>query len=127
MKYELGDYVRFNKRWQKQPYPVVFEGEKDFFEYLDKHDLDEGVPMTLLKKIEHIEQGFICGKRNMIKTEHTLDWSEGTDVGIGIVGKGFYTSDEKYEDMYLVASRMNCIYRVSKEDIKLIKDNSELQ
>ena len=30
-------------------------------------------------------------------------------------------------DVYLVATRMNCLYEVSKEDIQLIKDVEELR
>lgn len=123
LRYELGDYVKINKRWQKQSYPRIFEGEDDFFKYCDESGHDDGLPITIMKKIEHIEQGFICGVRRGIKVFHCLDWSEGIDVGIGFAGQGFYTHDEIYEDMYLVATRMNCIYRVSKEDIKLLKDS----
>ena len=127
MRYELGDYVKINKRWMKQEYPAIFENDKDFFEYCEKNNHDEGIPITIMKKVEHIEQGFICGKRNQIKTFHVLDWSEGVDVGIGIANHGFYTHSEIYEDVYLVATRMNCIYRVSKEDIQLLKDVGDLK
>lgn len=127
MRYELGDYVGIKKRWQKQPYPITFDGYDDFYEYCDKHGYDEGIPMTLMKKVDHVEKGFICGMRHGIKTFHMLDWSEGVDVGVGIAGEGFHAHSQEYEDVYLVATRMNCIYRVSKEDISLIKDNSELK
>lgn len=125
LKYELGDFVEISKRWQKQDYPVYFETEEDFFDYCEKNNFDEGIPITIMRKINHSEKGFICGKRNGIKTSHMLDWSEGVDVGIGIAGRGFHIYGQEYEDVYLVATRMNCIYRVSKEDIRLIKDNSE--
>lgn len=126
MKYELGDYVKINKRWKKQVYPRVFIDEDDFYNYCEKKGHDDGFPIATMKKIECKEVGFICGFRHQIKTFHRLDWSEGVDVGIGVVGQGFYTHDENYEDVYLVATRMNCIYRVSKEDIQLIKDVSEV-
>ena len=125
MRYELGDYVKIKKRWMKQKYPVFFESEDDYFAYCEEKSHDDGIPITIMKKIEHIEQGFICGIRHQIKTFHKLEWSEGVDVGVGIAGEGFYTHDEKYEDMYLVATRMNCIYRVSKEDIQLLRDVEE--
>ena|SRR5699024_360369 len=108
----------------KQKYPVYLVDYNHFYDYCEEHDYDDGIPMQTMKKVEHIEQGFICGIRRGIKVFHKLDWSEGTDVGVGIVDEGFYTHSQIYEDMYLVATRMNCIYRVSKEDIKLIKDVS---
>src|SRR5699024_8469008 len=125
MRYELGDYVKINKRWKREEYPRVFEGKDDFFNYCDKNGYDDGLPIMIMKKVVQIEQGFICGIRKEIKTFHRLDWSEGVDVGMGIAGEGFYIHDQQYEDMYLVGTRMNCIYRVSKEDIELLKDAEE--
>ncbi|GAA3722975.1 hypothetical protein GCM10022378_11290 [Salinicoccus jeotgali] len=129
MKFEIGDYVEISKRWTKPKRGVpVFEGQKDFYEWCEKHNDDDS--MVEIKKLEKVtakEKGVICGFRNNVKTDYTLSYEEGVDTGFGIAGEGIHQIDSKHIDVYLVATRMNCIRRVSKEDIQLIADSSKIK
>lgn len=127
MKFEIGDYVAISKRWTKSEKEApAFGGAKDFYEWCEKHNDDD--PIIEIKKLKKIlveEKGFICGFRSNVKTDYTLSYEDGVDTGYGIAGEGIHQIDSKHIDVYLVATRMNCIRRVSKEDIKLIADSSK--
>lgn len=53
MKYELGDYVRINKRWKKT---------KDYLNE-DEIKFDETKDIVIRKKVDCRENGFIAGYR----------------------------------------------------------------
>jgi hypothetical protein len=120
MKYELGDYVKINKRWKNVDDDLIpgFETTDEFFNYVEAKGID-GIDCVKLRKITCDEKGYICGFRKGIKQSHVLDVETSDEYRADY----FYLRDQEYIDVYLVATRMNCIYKVSKEDITLIKDN----
>lgn len=124
MKYELGDIVGISKRWKAAKRTVPrFEYPKDFEEYCDEINNDEYlIDIKKMEKVFEDDEGVICGYRHSMKTDYTLSLED----------DGYRTGeivqiDSKHVPVYLVATRMNCIYKVSKEDINLIKDISEIK
>nr|WP_321303386.1 hypothetical protein [uncultured Trichococcus sp.] len=119
MKYELGDKVRINHYWKRQSQTEQLEklGVSDLEDHLMSDEM-AGDSMRLDKyKKEPIEEvGYICGAREFkVNYSVTYVFDEGTlDVGIR-------QTDEKTVKAYLVATRMNCLRRVSFEDIEYIK------
>lgn len=110
MKYELGDYVQINKRWKKtNNQPIKTDVDEDGYQ-----------EVVIRKKIDCNESGFIAGFRYGLKQSATFELNENDffDEMVEIESSSI--------DVYLVASRMNCLYEVSKEDIQLIKDAEEL-
>jgi hypothetical protein len=110
MKYELGDYVRINKRWKKTK------------EYLNEESLkiEDAETIVIRKKIDCKETGFIAGFR--------YGYTQSKEV-MKILDEGaefIQVYNHQAIDVYLVATRMNCLYEVSKEDIQIIKDVEEL-
>ena len=120
MKYELGDRVQINHYWKRQNQTEQLEkmGISDLEDHLMSDEM-AGDFMHLDKyKKEPIEEvGYICGMREFkVNYGVTYVFDEGhLDVGIRQM-------DEKYVKAYLVATRMNCLRRVSFEDIEYIKD-----
>ena len=120
MKYELGDRVRIKKYWKRQNQTEQLErmGISDLEDHLMSDEM-AGDCMHLDKfKKEPIEEfGYICGMREFkVNYGVTYVFDEGTlDVGIRQM-------DEKTVKAYLVATRMNCLRRVSFEDIEYINE-----
>lgn len=111
MKYELGDYVRISKRWKKtNNYSLKSEADEEGFQNV-----------VVRKKIDCNEKGFIAGFRYGLKQ---LSIFELTDNGFI---EEMMEIESSSIDVYLVATRMNCLYEVSKEDIEIIKDVEELR
>ncbi|WP_239733720.1 MULTISPECIES: hypothetical protein [unclassified Mammaliicoccus] len=110
MKYELGDYVQISKRWKKtNNHP--FKSEVD----------DDGYQEVIIrKKIDCNASGFIAGFRYGLKQIATFELNENDFINEMV------EIESSSIDVYLVATRMNCLYEVSKEDIQLIKDVSEI-
>ncbi|MEX5935722.1 hypothetical protein [Mammaliicoccus sciuri] len=111
MKYELGDYVQINKRWKKTK------------EYLNEESLkiEDAKTVVIRKKIDCKETGFIAGFR--------YGYTQSKEV-MKILDEGaefIQAYNHQVIDVYLVATRMNCLYEVSKEDMQLIKDVEELR
>ncbi|MFP4878268.1 hypothetical protein ACLFLH_04700 [Mammaliicoccus sciuri] len=110
MKYELGDYVRINKRWKKTNiYPLLSEVNDNNEQYV-----------VVRKKVDCIDKGFIAGYRYKLKQSATYELNENDYI------KEMVEIETNSIDVYLVATRMNCLYEVSKEDMQLIKDVSEI-
>ncbi len=121
MKFELGDKVRINQYWKRTPLP------HDFVDFL-KENSDElvgiGVKYSKYKKTSIKEVGIIVGKRQQ-KISTTLSWEfeEGIDYayfGKGPDFEGVRQLDSEHIEIYLVATRMNCLRRVSFEDIEYV-------
>lgn len=121
MKFELGDAVEISKRWQAVEITVPsFEGVQDFEEYCKERNIDEYIiDIKKMKKIFETDVGVICGYRHSMKTDYTLSLEDD-----GYSAGEIVQIDSKHVPVYLVATRMNCIYKVSKEDIKFIADTN---
>lgn len=125
MKYELGDKVRIKAHWRKANYSKQLEDKGiGFFEDSLKHYLDsdemvgDHVNLKKFEKAEIDETGLIVGTRQ-IKTEYNLMLEY--DAWDGPLSEPYiYQEDSKHERVYLVATRMNCLRRVSFEDIEYI-------
>lgn len=74
--------------------------------------------LAIRSKTSCVEKGFICGHRYGVVQSKTFMKVSETEIK----ETGFRTIK-----VYLVATRMNCIYEVSAEDIQLIKDMEELR
>lgn len=121
MKFELGDVVEISKRWKTVEITVPrFEDVKEFEEYCNDRDIDEYIiDIQKMKKVFENDIGVICGYRHSMKTDYTLSLEDdGYSLG------DIVQIDSKHVPVYLVATRMNCIYKVSKEDIKFIADTN---
>lgn len=121
MKFELGDVVEISKRWKAAERTVPrFEYPKDFEEYCDEINNDEYmIDIQKMEKVFETDIGVICGHRHSMKTDYTLSLEDD-----GYSAGDIVQIDSNHVPVYLVATRMNCIYKVSKEDIKFIADTN---
>lgn len=120
MKYELGDRVRIKKYWKRQNQTEQLErmGISDLKDHLMSDEMaGDSIHLDKFKKEPIEEVGYICGMREFkVNYGVTYVFDEGTlDVGIRQM-------DEKTVKAYLVATRMNCLRRVSFEDIEYINE-----
>lgn len=116
MKYELGDKVRINYHWKRQNQTEQLErlGISDLEDYLMYDEMiGDYIHLDKFTKVPIEEVGYICGMREFkVNYGVTYVFDEGhLDVGVRQM-------DEKYVKAYLVATRMNCLRRVSFEDIE---------
>lgn len=126
MRYELGDKVRIKKYWRQisQSGQLKSYGIDDLEQHLRSQDM-QGDTMWFDKfiKVETNEIGLIVGERT-IKIRYSLwhDWQDAYDTGMGTMPEIDKISQEsaEFKKVYLVATRMNCIRRVSFEDIQYI-------
>lgn len=121
MKYELGDKVKITKYWRKKILP---EGFEDYLKENQEEFAGGGVEYKKYEKINVEEIGYISGIRQQ-KISTTLSWEleEGMDFGeFGTAPdfEGIRQLDSKHIQVYLVATRMNCLRRVSFEDIEFL-------
>lgn len=119
MKYELGDKVRINKYWklQNRDEQLKSRGIEDLDSYLMSDDLAGDYLHIKKYKKENIEEiGYVCGVR-FLKVSYDLEYicdEPHTKDGIQQI-------DYQSEQVYLVATKMNTLRRVSFEDIEFIK------
>ena len=118
MKYELGDRVRIKKHWKKQSQTEQLE--KMGITELEDHLMSDGmagdsIHLDKFKKEPSEEVGFICGIREF-KTCYDLMYV----IDEPYRSDGIRQTGEKFTKTYLVATRMNCLRRVSFEDIEYI-------
>ena len=121
MKYELGDRVKIRKHWKtrNQLEQINKLGIDDLENYLMSDDMVGDCIKLLRHAKEPIDEiGFIAGIRQ-IKTEYRLTYSDGNECTEGHI----YQEDSKHEQIYLVATRMNCFRKVSFEDIEYVGGN----
>lgn len=121
MKYELGDKVRIRAHWRKADYSSQLEnkGIKDLEEHLVSDDMaGDYIRLRKNEKVAIDEVGLVVGTRQ-IKTEYDLMLEY--DAWDGPLSEPYiYQIDSKHERVYLVATRMNCMRRVSFEDIEYV-------
>lgn len=115
---EVGDRVRINHYWRgvNQYDQQKKMGIDDLEEYLRSEEM-QGDTVTFDKytKTSINEIGYIAGKRT-IKVKYAL-WHFYEDT---IGSDRIEQESAKYEEIYLVATRMNCLRRVSFEDIQYL-------
>lgn len=125
MKYELGDKVRIKKCW------MPADRDKQLEAYgIDPYKLEEylrtdemvGDTISLNKFEKRLvdEAGIVVGIRK-IKSVYRIwhRYDEAFDTGMGIMPEIDRICQEsaEYEVVYLVATRMNCMRKVSFEDM----------
>ena len=118
MKYELGDKVRINYHWKKQSQTEQLEkmGITKLEDHLMSDEMaGDYIHLDKFKKEPIEEVGYICGIREF-KTGYDLMFL--TDEPY--TGDGIRQTGEQLSKTYLVATRMNCLRRVSFEDIEYI-------
>ena len=116
MKYELGEKVRINKHWKRQHRAKQLKnrGIEDLESYLMSDDV-AGDYLNIKKyEKENIEEfGYICGMR-FLKVSYDLQYI----CDEPYIKDGIQQLDYKSEQVYLVATKMNTLRRVSFEDIE---------
>lgn len=126
MKFELGDKVKIKKHWRQIGLSgqVKSYGIDDLEQHLRSDDM-QGDSMWFDKFIKSgiDEVGLIVGERT-IKIRYSLwhDWQDAYATGMGTMPEVDKVSQEsaEFKKVYLVATRMNCLRRVSFEDIQYI-------
>ena len=123
MKYELGEKVRINKHWKRQNREEQLKnrGIEDLESYLMSDDV-AGDYLNIIKyEKEKIEEfGYICGIR-FLKVSYDLQYI----CDEPYIKDGIQQLDYKSEQVYLVATKMNTLRRVSFEDIEHIQKLEE--
>lgn len=128
MKYELGDKVKISKCWK--PADFCEQVEKMGIEVIKLDEYlrsDEMAGDTLEfeknEKVPTVENGIIVGVRQ-IKTKyriwHLYQESIDTDFGSTPEIDRIEQESAEYEKVYLVATNLTCIRKVSFEDIQFI-------
>ena len=118
MKYELGDRVRIKKHWKKQSQTEQLErmGISDLEGHLMSDEMaGDSMHLDKFKKEPIDEVGTICGIREF-KTSYDLMY----EFDHPYIKDGIRQINEHLSKTYLVATRMNCLRRVSFEDIEYI-------
>lgn len=118
MKYELGDKVLIKKHWQRKgaTEQLKLQGISDLEKHLMSDDMaGDYVQIDKYKKESIREIGYICGIREF-KTSYKLEYIFEEPY----VKDGIQQMDYQTEKVYLVATRMNSLRRVSFEDIEFI-------
>ena len=119
MKYELGDKVRINYHWKRQSQTEQLErlGISNLEDYLMSDEMiGDCIHLDKFKKEPIDEFGYICGMREF-KTGYDLMYV----IDEPYTSDGIRQTGEQISKTYLVATRMNCLRRVSFEDIEYIK------
>ena len=118
MKYELGDKVQIKKYWKRQSQTEQLEkmGISELEDHLMSDEMaGEYIRLDKYKKEPIEEVGYICGIREF-KTSYDLMFVSDEPYR----SDGIRQTGEKFTKTYLVATRMNCLRRVSFEDIEYI-------
>ena len=118
MKYELGDKVRIKNYWKRQSQTEQLErmGISELEDHLMSDEMvGEYIRLDKYKKEPIEEVGYICGIREF-KTSYDLMFVSDEPYR----SDGVRQVQEQLSKTYLVATRMNCLRRVSFEDIEYI-------
>lgn len=124
MKYELGDKVRITNHWKRQNREKQLEkmGISELEDYLMSDEMQgDSIHLDKFKKEPIDEVGFICGMREF-KTSYDLMY----EFDNPYIKDGIRQIKEHLSKTYLVATRMNCLRRVSFEDIEFIGNGGGL-
>ena len=119
MKYELGDKVRIKQHWKRQSQTEQLEkmGISELEDYLMSDEMaGDYIHLEKFRKEPIDEVGTICGIREF-KTSYDLMY----EFDHPYIKDGIRQIKEHLSKTYLVATRMNCLRRVSFEDIEYIK------
>lgn len=119
MKYELGDRVRILKHWKKQDRNEELESQG--ISNLESHIMSDDmagdyIHINKYRKDTIDEVGFIVGAR-YLKVSYDLQYV----CDEPYVKDGIQQMDYQSEKIYLVATKMNTLRRVSSEDIEFKK------
>lgn len=123
MKYELGEKVRINKYWKRQNREEQLKnrGIEDLESYLMSDDAaGDYLNIKKYEKEKNEEFGYICGIR-FLKVSYDLQYI----CDEPYIKDGIQQLDYKSEQVYLVATKMNTLRRVSFEDIEHIQKLEE--
>lgn len=129
MKYELGDKVKIKQHWKRANYiDQLLKMGFDSQEELETHLRSEEMAGDAVSFVKHVkvpvnEVGIVIGVRR-IKTEYRI-WhlyQEPFNTGMGMMPEIDRIEQEsaEYEKVYLVSTRMDCLRKVSFEDIQFI-------
>lgn len=126
MKFNIGEKVAISQRWRKRTLP---DGWQNYLKENQDEFAGSGVHYLLYEKTAAKEIGFICGKRQQ-KISTTLSWEIEDGIEYGEFGTGPYFEgvrqlNSEHIEVYLVATRMNCLRRVSAEDIERLWNLNE--
>lgn len=116
MKFELGELVRIKKHWKRQDITKQLElkGITDLENHLMSDDMaGDYVHIDKYKETIIDEVGFICGKR-YLKTSYDMQYI----CDEPYIKDGIQQMDYQTRKIYLVATKMNCIRKVSLKDIE---------
>lgn len=122
MRYELGDKVRIKKHWKRQDREEQLEklGISNLETHLMSDDMaGDYVHIDKYKKELIRESGYICGIREF-KTSYDLEYIFEEPY----VKDGIQQMDYQTEKVYLVATKMNTLRRVSFEDIEYMRESN---
>ena len=115
---ELGDKVRIKNYWKRQSRTEQLErmGISELEDHLMSDEMaGEYIRLDKYKKEPIEEVGYICGIREF-KTSYDLMFVSDEPYR----SDGVRQVQEQLSKTYLVATRMNCLRRVSFEDIEYI-------
>lgn len=120
--YELGDRVRIDLHWKRknQAEQIREKGlPEDLENYLKSDDMvGDSVEFDKYQKEPIDEVGYIVGSRE-IKVRYSLMNVSDDSYDMPPTDEIRQVSD-RYEKIYLVATRMNCIRKVSVENITFL-------
>lgn len=117
MRYELGDKVAITKYWDKVPIKEMATKATSLY---DEED-DANVQVDRIIKKDCREIGYVCGVRNIVDTVEygTEAASNEFDTHLFDEVHWIYGTETK-KQVYVVATNMSGLRRVSFEDIKFI-------
>lgn len=126
MRYELGDKVRIKKHWRRinQSGQLRSYGIEDLEKHLRSDDMQgDTIELKKFHQVSIDEVGLIVGIRSMKHSYELMHiWEDAFDTGVGMMPEvdEIKQVGSEHENVYLVATRMNCLRRVSFEDIEYI-------
>lgn len=121
MKYELGDKVKIKQHWKRANFSDQLDKMGfDSQEELETHLRSEEMAGDTVSFVKHVkapvnEEGIVVGVRQ-IKTEYRIWHLYGVMPEIDRIEQ----ESADYEKVYLVSTRMDCLRKVSFEDIQFI-------
>lgn len=129
MKYELGDKVKIKQYWKRANFrdqleKMGFDNQEELETHLRSEEMvGDTVSFAKHVKVPVNEEGIVIGIRQ-VKTEYRIwhFYQEPFETGMGMMPEIDRIEQESadYEKVYLVATRMDCLRKVSFEDIQFV-------